>query len=40
LIPEESTRIPGSFIYPTPGAGLMHNPFAKKAKKKKKSSKK
>jgi hypothetical protein len=35
LIPEEDIRVPGSFIYPTPSAGLMVNPFPKKKSKKK-----
>lgn len=35
LIPEEPLRLPGSFVYPTPGATLMKNPWPKKAKKKK-----
>lgn len=40
LIPEEPIRYPGTFLYPHPGANLMKNPFAKKAKAKKKKGKK
>ena len=39
LIPEEPIRYPGTFLYPHPGANLMKNPFAKKAKAKKKKGK-
>lgn len=35
LIQEEPLRQPGTFVYPTPGATLMKNPWPKKAKKKK-----
>ena len=40
LIPEEPIRYPGTFLYPHPGANLMKNPFAKKAKAKKKKGRK
>jgi len=40
LIHEEPLRVPGSFIYPTPGLGLMKNPWTKKKKKAKKGKKK
>lgn len=40
LMPEEPLRIPSSYVYPTPKAGLMINPNPKVAKKKKKKGRK
>jgi hypothetical protein len=34
LMPEEEQRLSNAFVYPTPGAGLMANPWPKKKKKK------
>lgn len=39
FIPEELTRLPGEFSYPSPMATLMKSPFPKKEKKKKKKKK-
>ena len=36
LIHEEPLRVPGTFVYPNPGEGLMKNPWPKKKKKSKK----
>ena len=40
LLPDEPLRVPGTFVYPNPGVGLMKNPWPKKVKKKKGKKKK
>lgn len=40
LIHEEPLRLPGTYVYPSPGEGLMKNPWPKKKKKAKKGKKK
>lgn len=40
MLPEESLRLPGTFVYPNPGINLMNNPWPKQTKKKKGKKKK